>query len=167
MASPWAAAVIDAMKAVDFETQRVASDAQNEDVLRLLRTASRMICWRRKAESWVATINLVASVVSKHPRMLADEIEHWVLLGLDRVNEETTVRRIDNGRIGIHGNETDVMEKLLVRQAAAWLAVRLFRWYRDERKSIPEEVKEWEETCRSTDEFAEVRNQWIGAVSDD
>ena len=58
-----------------------------------------------------------------------------------------------------------VSTKLRERRAAARLAFCLFKHYQGRRDTIPEAVEAWEEVCRSDDEFAEIRNQWIRSVS--
>ena len=164
MASPDVEVAVDALLAMDLVSQR--ADAEEADVTRLLRAASQMISWRREAEAWSATINIAGSVLKKHPRLLIDDVERWVLVGLERVEGQTVVAGKSGGNIDSDArlaDQADVMTKLFVRRAAARLASWLFEYYRGLGESIPEAVKTWERICGSDDEFPEVRNQWVGS----
>ena len=164
MACPDVKVVVDALLAMDLVSRR--ANAEEADITRLLRAACQMISWRREAEAWAATINIAGSVLKKHPRLLVDDVERWVLVGLERVEGQTVVPGKSSGKIDSDArlaDQADVMTKLFVRRAAARLSFRLFEHYRGLRESIPEAVKTWERICGSEDEFAEVRNQWVGS----
>ena len=160
MASPTVRVVVDALYGMDLMSQRHRADSTPKHVAGLLRIASQMISWQRDAEAWAATIDMVGSVVKRHPRLLAGEVERWVLLGLGRVSAQTAIRKTASGKVSARGPQLDVMAKLLVRRAAARLAFALFARYRARLDGVPEPIGEWEKACLSDDEFAEVRNQW-------
>ena len=125
-----------------------------------------MISWRRETEAWAATINIAGSVLKRHPGLLVGDVERWVLVGLERVEGQTVVSGKSSGKVdndAMPAERADVMTKLFVRRAAARLAFRLFGHYRGLRESSPEAVKTWERICGSDEEFAEVRNQWVGS----
>ena len=162
MACPKVEVAVDALLAMDLVAKR--ADAEAEDVARLVRAASQMISWRRDAEAWAATINLVGSVLKGHPRLLADDVERWVLVGVERVEYQTMVAGKSGGKMDSDvrlTSQEEVMTRLFVRRAAARLAGWLFEHYGELRKPIPEAVKTWERVCASETEFAEVRNQWV------
>ena len=155
---------VDALLAMDLVSQR--PNAAEADVVRLLRGASQMISWRRETEAWAATINIAGSVLKRHPGLLVGDVERWVLVGLERVEGQTVVSGKSSGKVdndAMPAERADVMTKLFVRRAAARLAFRLFGHYRGLRESSPEAVKTWERICGSDEEFAEVRNQWVGS----
>lgn len=54
-----------------------------------------------------------------------------------------------------------LIEKLEIRQSAARLAYVVFKNYSTQGKTIPDSIKVWKEICRSEEEFAEIRNQWL------
>ena len=49
----------------------------------------------------------------------------------------------------------------MIRREGAALAHRLFELYRQRNTSIPEAIREWERICRSEEEFAEIRREWM------
>ena len=165
MASPTVRDVVDALQGMDLMSQRHAAASTPNDVAGLLRIASQLISWPRDAEAWAATINMVGSVVKRHPGLLAGEVERWVLLGLDRVSAHTAVHDAAGERVSANSPKLDVMAKLFVRRAAARLAFTLFVHYRARVDAVPEPIIVWEKICLSDDEFAEVRNQWRGTAA--
>lgn len=97
-----------------------------------------------------------------HPWTFAAEIERSVLEGLYHLIEETALhsssdldRHADDGR--------KVATKLIVRRAAAGLSYALSNHYKQCGNPAPPVIEEWAAICRSDDEFAEVRNQWIAS----
>ena len=162
MGCPDVRVAVDALLAMDLVSQR--ADAEEADVERVLRAASQMISWRREAEAWAATINLTGSVLKRHPSLLVEDVERWMLVGLVRVAGQTRVPGKIVGKMDSDAGpaeRAEVMTRLFVRRAGARLAVWLFGHYRGLRGSIPEAVRTWERICGSEDEFAEVRNQWV------
>ena len=160
MASPTVRFVVDALYGMDLLSQRYTADAAPKEVAGLLLIASQMISWPRDAEAWAATINIAGSVVKRHPRLLANEVERWMLLGLDRVSVQTAIPKAATENVSARWPQLDIMTKLFVRRAAARLASALFAHYRARSNALPEPIAEWEKICLSDDEFAEVRNQW-------
>ncbi|MXY26504.1 MAG: hypothetical protein F4Y45_18535 [Acidobacteria bacterium] len=138
-------------------------EAERNYLMRLLGAAAQAILWRRDTLA-AMTINAVVDVVSRHSWALTEASEQSLLLGLRRILRDTEVR----GRPSSTGTdrdegERDVAVRLLVRRAAARLAYSLFDQYRRRGREIPIDVGSWKTACQSDDEFAEVRNQWIGA----
>ena len=156
--------VIDALTAILVVSERAAADTEREDMMRLLRSASHMVRWRRKPVISV-TISTVRDVLGRHPWAFADDIQRSVLLGLHRLIGDTAVHRTSVAGSDENENPKEVSAKLSVRRSAASLAYRLFEHYRERGEAIPGEVTAWETVCQSNDEFAEIRNQWIGATS--
>ena len=111
------------------------------------------------------TINTVRDVLERHPWTFDHDVQRSVLLGLHRLIGDTAVHRASVAKSDENGNRANVSVKLSVRRAAASLAYRLFEHYRGRGEAIPWEITAWETVCQSTDEFAEIRNQWFGATS--
>ncbi len=95
-----------------------------------------------------------------HPWTFAADIERSVLEGLHHLIQETAILSPS----GLHPHADDgwgVATKLRVRRAAAGLAYTLSNHYQQCETPAPAVIGEWAAICRSDDEFAEVRNQWI------
>ena len=88
-----------------------------------------------------------------------------VLLRLRGLIHDTALHRSGIPRLNGSQSRKEIAAKLLIRQEAAALAYRLFELYRKRGEAIPEPVVEWEKVCRSEEEFAEIRRQWISLVS--
>ena len=158
MASPRRESVVDAFRAMDLVSRHVATESDGEQFTRLLRTAGQMVRWQRGTLLGVA-LGAVGEAVGRHPWAFVDDVERWVLTRLGHLVTETTVKNGDE-HAGT-GNEWDVSTKLLLRQASARLAYRLFKYYRARGGDIPESISVWQTVCRSDDEFLEIRNQWL------
>ena len=157
--------VADALESMQILSEcagRENSTEGAESLMRLLGAAAHAIRWRRDTLA-AMTIDSVVDVVSRHPWALTDASERSLLLGLRRLLRDTEVRRGSGStRTDGGGSERDVAVKLLVRQAAARLAYWVFEQYQRRGREIPIEVGSWRTVCQSDDEFAEVRNEWIG-----
>ena len=159
--------VMDALTAIQVLSERLTADTEAPDAAKhgltgLLRAASQKLLWRNGVVP-SATINTVADVVERHPWAFAGEVERSVLVGLARLVGGTAIQVTGDVREKMDGAGQDVSMKLLIRQAAARLAYRLFERYTERGDAIPKEIAAWKDVCQSDDEFAEVRNQWIGA----
>ena len=88
-----------------------------------------------------------------------------VLLCLRGLIHDTAIDGSSTPRLNGVQSREKVAEKLLIRQEAAALAYRLSEFYGKRGEAIPEPVEEWENICRSEEEFAEIRRQWISQES--
>ena len=161
--------VMDALGAIRVLSEGLAADTEASDVAKqglmtLLRAASQKVFWRNTVVP-SATMRTLADVVGRHPWTFADDVEKSALLSLARLIGETTIQGGDGARDKMDRADQDVWMKLLIRCTAARLAYRLFEHYRGRGDAVPKAIATWEEVCRSDDEFAEVRNQWIGSRS--
>ena len=95
-----------------------------------------------------------------HPWTFAADIERSVLEGLHHLIEETAIDPPSGLRL-YADDGGDVATKLMVRRAAAGLAYALSNHYQQCGAPAPAVIEEWAAICRSDDEFAEVRNQWM------
>ena len=164
MASSTEETVIDSLRAVLVVSARVGSnpeEKEREDLIRILRVVGQILHWRREP-GLPAAIDTIKHVTTRHPLIFADDCERLVLEGLHRMIGDTTIHapgggpRLDTDRDGL-----DVSTKLVVRRAAARLAYVLSEHYAKRGDPVPDAIREWEFICRSDDEFAEIRNQWI------
>ena len=156
--------VVDALSAIRNVADRVVVDTEEgnpdkEDVMRLMRSAASMVRWRRDA-AVPMTIDTIANVVRIHPWTFVDEVEHSILLGLQRLVDDTAINRHRGTKFQEEENRMEVSTKLHIRQEAARLAYNLFEYYGQRGRDIPRAVLAWEQICRTEDEFAEIRNQW-------
>jgi len=135
---------------------------EKEHLARLVAAAAHVIRWRRDIVV-AKTIHAVVDVVTKHAWTLTASCERSLLLGLSRLLRDTAVRRRSRStRTGGEGVDGRVAVRLVVRRAAARLAHWMFEQYRKRDGETPREVEMWKTACLSDEEFAEVRNQWIG-----
>ena len=81
MASSRTEAVIEALQAMAMLSRHLVTEADREDVLRLLHGASQMIRWRRNT-ALPAVLGTLGNVVNKHPWALRGDVEKGVLAGL-------------------------------------------------------------------------------------
>ena len=162
IASSTEATVIDGLRAVWVMAERIDTSAETRaksDLLRVLDVTSQVLRWRRE-QGLPLAINTVAGITKMHPWTFATDIERSVLEGLHYLIEETAIhspsglyRHADDGR--------EVATKLMVRRAAAGLAYTLSNHYQQCGAPAPAVIGEWAAVCRSDDEFAEVKNQWM------
>lgn len=96
------------------------------------------------------TIKVVREIVKISPSLISGRFEKSVLKGLENIADDTAM----------NSRNRDFLKALFIRESAAGLAYELFRFYSDQKKTVPEAVKKWQALCRSDAEFAEIRNQW-------
>ena len=163
MASSTEEAVIDSLRAVLVVSARVESDAADkvrEDLIRILRVVGQIVRWRREP-GLPAAIDTIKHVTIRHPWTFAEDRERSVLDGLHYLIGDTAIHAPGGRRLDTDGDGLEVSRKLKVRHTVASLAYALSEHYEKRGDPIPEAVREWESVCRSDDEFAEIKNQWI------
>ena len=127
-------------------------DKQNSKTLsRLIDLLGQKIFWRRKPVLH-ATIGVIKDVVKEHPSLISGRFERSILIGLRNIADDTAMD-IKN---------CNFSETLSIRERAAALAYKLFTFYINQEKIIPDTIKQWQTICQSDIEFSEIRNQWIG-----
>ncbi len=142
--------VIDCLKAILVIAERSEPDADKNDFSRILNVLGQMIRWQKNPDLSSA-LNTVTKLINKFSWALTEEIERLTLMGLRNIARDT-VTNVDG---------VDFADLLEIRCAAANLAYNLFEHYSKQGKPVPDVITEWEAICRSDNEFAEVRNQWI------
>ena len=163
MASSTEETVIDSLRAVLVLSARVESDAEDqerEDLIRILRVVGQILRWRREP-GLPAAIDTIKHLTIGHPWTFAEDRERSVLDGLHHMIGDTAIHATGGPRLDTDGDGLDVFRKLKVRHTAASLAYALSGHYEKRGDPVPEAVREWESICRSDDEFAEIKNQWI------
>lgn len=156
--------VVDALTAIAVEFERTDPDVDREareggDLTRLLKVLATAIRWSTR-EALATTMGTVASIVGKHPWVLADEIERSVLGRLDRLIDETSIPGPGASKRSAHESVKDIPNRLLLRKGAAALAYGMVRVYHQRGVAIPEAVRKWEAVCWGEGEFGEIRRQW-------
>ena len=134
-----------------------------ETLCRLLRMVAQLLRWRRPTRLWDA-IDTMTVAIKRHPWSFADDVERWVLDGLRHIAADTIIQGPQVAQAPTKGDRWEVFTKLMVRERAASLAYTLGKHYAKQGGSIPDVIPQWESICRSDDEFAEVRNQWISPI---
>ena len=162
LASASRSIVVDALKAVLALLSR-AELVQRAEQLNvrhdLVRTVVDVVYWRRKP-ALTAAINTVAHMVAEYRWSIDADAEARILQALRHIASDTryvTGERFDRGST----EGVDIAVKLMVRQAAAYLASTLDRHYSLQGSAVPSVIAEWETVCQSEDEYAEIRNQWM------
>ena len=154
-------AVFDSLVAITvIATTSSDSGGERKWLSRVIRFAGEIVHWRRKI-GLVHAMQAIGGIVSEHEWILAGEFEKSVLRGLGYLIKDT-----ENGRMyerSIDSNVDRLVESTRLRErcAAARLAYRLAKVYAKRGITLPTAIKEWECICRSEDEFAEIRHQWI------
>ena len=162
IASSTEATVIGGLRAVWVMAESMDTSAEprsKSDLLRIFGVTSQVLRWRRE-QGLPLAINTVAGIAKMHPWTFAADIERSVLEGLHHLIQETATLSPS----GLHPPADDgwgVATKLIVRRAAAGLAYTLSNHYQQCETPAPAVIGEWAAICRSDDEFAEVRNQWL------
>ena len=154
--------VVDGLRAVWIMAKRTDESAETQakrDLLRILGVTGQVVRWRRE-QGLPSAINTVSGITKMHPWAFASDIERSVLEGLHHLIEETAIHSPRGLRLYADDSE-EVATKLMVRRAAAGLAYTLSNHYQQCGASAPAVIEEWAAICRSDDEFAEVRNQWM------
>ena len=157
--------VVDALTAIAVESERTdlqvgRGEVEGSDLTRLLEVLATAMRWSNR-EALATAMGTIASIMRKHPWMLADEIERSVLSRLDRLIDETSIPGASAAKRNGHDDAKDIANRLLLRKGAAALAYRMVRVYRERGVSIPEGVRKWEAVCRAEQEFGEIRRQWV------
>ena len=159
--------VVDAMRSGLVLSERIRADAteqERNEFIRILEVAAEVLRWRRETGLPLA-INTVAAVTTRHPWSFAGAVERSVLEGLRHMIGDSAICSPSGRKIDRNRDCSDVATKLIVRRAAAGLAYRLSKYYASRRDPTPGVIGEWELVCRSDQEFAEIRNQWVDACS--
>ena len=126
----------------------------------LLLAAGQIVFWRRSV-GLPDSIDVIAYAIKNCPGIFCEDLENLVLEGLRQIIVETVIHVPSGRRQNMAVNEPDFALKLAVRLSAAHLAFVLYKHYTKMECATPEIVSAWETMCRSNDEFAEIRNNWI------
>lgn len=144
------ATVIDCLKAILVIAERSESDADKNDFSRILNVLGEMVRWQKNPDL-ASALNTVTQLTKKYPWTISGEFERLTLTGLRNIARDTATN-VDG---------VDFADQLEIRCAAANLAYNLFEHYTRQDNPVPDVITEWKAICRSDNEFAEVRNQWI------
>ena len=150
MTSPNDSTVIDCLKAILVIAERSESNADKNDFSRILNVLGEMVRWQRDTDL-ESSLYRIAELTKKFPSTFSGEIERLTLMGLRNIARDTAT----------NVNSVDFADLLEIRRAAACLAYYLFEHYTKQDKPVPDVIMGWKAICRSDNEFAEVRNQWI------
>ncbi len=161
-------AVVDALMAARLVSHRTnrhgnLANRESDTLKRLLYVVSNSIRWYN-GKPLVEAVWTMRDLVEMHPGGFDDEIERMVLCRLRDLIDDTALHSSGVPRLNGGQSRKEVATKLLIRQWAAALAYRLFELYKERGKAIPEPIVKWERVCRSEEEFAEIRRQWIGEM---
>ena len=144
------ATVIDCLKAILVIAERSQSDADKNDFSRILHVLAQMVRWQKNT-GLPSALYTIAQLTKKFPWVFTEEFERLTLLGLRNIARDTAPN-VDGA---------DFAGKLEIRRTVASLAYILFEHYTRQDSPVPDVITEWKAICRSDNEFAEVKNQWI------
>ncbi|MYG80362.1 MAG: hypothetical protein F4187_00660 [Gemmatimonadetes bacterium] len=142
-------------------------EEEEDSVGRFMAVVAEAIRWRN-AEALFHAIQTMRQLVGRHRWAFVDEAERAVLERLDALIRDTTVGVVHDERWSRNATRQDASEnsrevaiRLMIRRECAALAHRLFELYRGWNTPIPEVIRKWEAICRSEEEFAEIRREWL------
>jgi len=138
--------VVDGLTALLVVSEREEGSSESESAWS---TVCQAVRWRRDAIVR-HYLDVVGDMVDRIPEMLSSTDEDLVLLGLRDLASFTEPS--DGG--------LDYLDRLSIRKSAARLAYRLHAHLSRTRRKVPNEVNTWAHICASTNEFAEISNQW-------
>lgn len=144
--------VIDGLNAMFLILKNSQTMLNKLEVTSIVDLLCQIIKWRRKT-GLVSTLDRVYCLIKEQRISFTDELEVFILNGLAKLANETN--------LAFDFAEMDFAEKLEIRKSAARLAYVIFANYSTQSKTIPDSIKVWKEICRSVEEFAEIRNQWL------
>jgi len=147
--------IVDALEAalVILYSRYTSSDSKNE-INDTLNSVSQQIKWRREI-GLTSSLNVISNIVKKTPQYLNESLLSDVLIGLKYLHDES-----DPGYTQV---DTDIADRLTYRKLAARLAYMLFKHFSGNGENIPKVIVDWKAICSSTNEFAEIRNEWMEA----
>ena len=141
----------DSLEAVLTMVADYSGDEQSSPALQHLIDLLGQMVFLRKNTVLPVTIKVVREIVKVSPSLISGRFEKSVLTGLENIADDTAM----------DSKNPDFLKALFIRESAAGLAYELFRFYSDQKKTVPGTIKKWRAICRSDAEFAEIRNQWI------
>lgn len=100
------------------------------------------------------SMNLVIEILRNMPDILLDPVLENILISLDYLIDETN---LTSGQSHIES-----ARRLDYRLKSASLAYSIYKYMKERDIPIPAVIEEWEKICLSSEEFAEIRNQWAG-----
>ncbi len=112
---------------------------------------AQVIKWRCMP-ALIYAINVANNILEDMPELMPEIVLGDILVGLNYLLAETNLDH--------KSSPIEPSLRLLCREKAASLAYRLYNYYSHKNLIIPEVVMKWKEVCSSSEEFAEIRNQW-------
>ena len=143
--------VIDSLRAVLIVATRNTTNKYRVEFQKVLNTLGQIVRFQ-KGPCLPVVFKTITLLVNSHPQTFNGEFERLTLIGLKSTALST----------GISVDSQNVSEKLNIRQYAASFAYELYQLYTKRGSTIPQVVLDWRSVCASEDEFAEIRNQWLG-----
>ena len=145
--------VLDALIAARLLATAVPEQESQGEFAQVGTMLVRGVEWRHRP-ALLDRLRVVAGMVREFPWFLSSERETSLLRGLAYL--------VDESATPIKGNDSDGV--ILIRASAASLAFELFRHYRKLETEVPETIRRWEMICCDSNEFAEVKNAWMGVA---
>ncbi len=143
--------VIDSLKAVLVIAERSKTETEKKGFSRILNVLGQMVRWQKNPGLPSALFTITQLTKYSWVFTEEEEFEQLTLTGLRNIARDTAT----------NVDDVDFADLLEIRHSAASLAYNLFEHYTRKDTSVPDVIKEWKAICRSDNEFAEVRNQWI------
>lgn len=134
--------VLDALSAISKRLR--ISKSTRSPYERLLATFIRF----SRGQHLIQAFQVVINILKEDSRVISLCLESAVLIALDYVSKGF--------------EQLDFEENLALRKIAARLSNELHRHYLRIQKPIPSEISKWKILCSEEDEFAEIKNEWVG-----
>jgi len=144
--------VIDGLRATIVIFYKEKHFLHDTELSNLLLVLGQLVRLRRKI-GLTSVLETIALLIKEQPFLFSDDLEMLILKSLQDIAVDTDLAT------GVH--DLDFSEKLEIRQATAGLAYVLFEYYSKIGKSVPDVIRAWELICRSGNEFAEIRKEWL------
>jgi hypothetical protein len=144
--------IVDAIEAIWTITKSDnACTFGKSDIASSLILVSQQIKWRRKL-GLISSLNLMSNIVDITPQYLSDILLSDMLIGLSFLIDESDPVNAET--------DTDVANRLEYRKQSAYLAYRLYKYFSNKGENVPKAIADWKIICTSSNEFAEIRNEW-------
>ncbi|RIJ46073.1 hypothetical protein D1614_20315 [Maribellus luteus] len=118
----------------------------------IFEAASEIIKWRSQPGLFYA-LDLFGAILRNYPELLNKKMLENIAIGLRFLISDTDIKN-ENSFI------SPLEERILIREFSAALSFELNQYYSNNQKGIPEVINEWENICKDSEEFIEIRKQW-------
>ncbi len=136
-----------AIRSIENKQQELMNESE---VKNLLKMVAQQILWRRADEHLTNAINMMCNIIHLEPKLVCSEIEEYLLIGLECLEEESNFEESDT--------EFRVTFKGELRVASARLSYVMNHIFIGKGEELPEVLLKWKDIYTDPNEFSEIRN---------